>query len=297
MERDYSKISHTALIIASFRARYTNMPFSKEIYIEARKHRGHSLLEIITPLLAFFVKFFPGTIERLSSLEGRYLAINNAINGLCKDISIIEVASGLSPRSMEFIGSKSLYLETDLPEIINIKKKVICKVTKDLSLTLPKNHHFLSLDATNWEDWQNLGKNFFGGPNKKNIVIIHEGLVAYLTRDEQRILRDNIRRFLAIYSPKGVWLTTDFSLKKKKERFLVGIGKKLIENKTSRKFNHFGSTNEVMNFLDKGGFEAKIVDNSSLFNKLTCLKKERMNFMLVKKAMLDYKAYIITLKR
>lgn len=296
MVEDYTKISPTALMVANFRAKYTNMPFAQEIYQTARKFKGKSFLEVIAPVLGYLARFFPGSLERLSSLEGRYLVINEAIKKLGRDISLIEVASGLSARSLEWVNRDFVYLETDLPEMIKIKEQVFDEVAKSQGLRINPNHHFLPLNATNLSEWEKLGKKYFGKKSGK-IAIIHEGLVVYLTREEQERLRDNIRNFLTTYSPNGAWITTDFSTQKRKESLLVAFAKKLIQRNTQREFNHFESPQDVVDFLNAGGLEVEILDNSSVFGKLTCVEKSRMDSSKVREGMVNYRAYYITLKK
>jgi O-methyltransferase involved in polyketide biosynthesis len=296
MIKDYAKISPTALMVAYFRAKYTNMPYSQIIYEKTRKFKNKSLLELISPVLGYLAKFYPGSLERLSSLEGRYLAINEALKKLDSKISIIEIAAGLSARSLEWSGQELIYLETDLPEIIGIKEKIFSEISVSQDLETNQNHHFLSLNAINEKEWEKIGKKYFEKKSER-VAIIHEGLISYLTDEEKEKLRNNIRNFLSIYSPNGVWITTDFSTYKRKETAPVSFAKKLIQKNTQRKFNYFENQQKVINFLNTGGLEVRILNNSDIFNKLTCVKKSGMSRAKVEEVMPNYQAYCITLKK
>ena len=295
MKNDFKKISFTAILVAYFRAKYTEMPFAKEIY---KKTNGLPIFfKIITPPLTLLANFFHGTFERLSSLEGRYLAINQAIEKLKDNFAIIEVASGLSPRSLEWVNKKFLYIETDLPEILETKELIFASILKDKNIENNQNHIFSPLNVLDYEKWEEIGKKYFSDKNLK-VAIIHEGLISYLSRNEQEIFRNNVARFLRAYSPNGAWITSDFSLPQKiNESWIVKLAKKLIERDTKRKFNHFGDYQLITDFLKQGGLEAEVLDNSSVVETLTCVPKLKLDKSRVKEMSKTYKVYFIRLKK
>jgi O-methyltransferase involved in polyketide biosynthesis len=273
------------------------MPFAKKIYEKIKKLQTPSVLERISPMLAGIAKFFPGSFEKLSSLEGRYLAINEAVRELGDDISVIEVASGLSPRGLEWASKNFLYIETDLPGILETKKGVFGEIIKEENIKPNSKHIFLPLNAIDYEQWDKIGKDYFGDRNKK-AVIVHEGLIPYFNKKEQEIFRDNIKRFLKEYSPNGAWITPDFNLPKKmNEGLIVRFSKKIIERQTKRRFNHFTSQQEVFDFLAAGDLEARVLDNSFIIEKLTCIPKLHLNKTKVIGTLERYKVYLITLKK
>ena len=99
MEGNHHKISPTAVIIAKIRAENTDMLFWKEIYNELVKRKSHA--RGFTYLLSYLSKLSRKSNSRLASVEGRYLSLNLGIKSL-GDCDIIELASGLSPRALEF---------------------------------------------------------------------------------------------------------------------------------------------------------------------------------------------------
>jgi len=50
--------------------------------------------------------------------------------------------SGLSPRSLEWINKKFLYIETDLPEILETKESIFTSILKEKNIENNKNHIF-----------------------------------------------------------------------------------------------------------------------------------------------------------
>lgn len=295
MTNNYKKISSTAVMVAYFRAKYTDMPFAKEIYEKTKQLS--LILKIIAPTLTWLANFFPGTLERLSSFEGRYLAINEAIKKLGNNFAIIEVASGLSSRGLEWINKNFLYIETDLPEILEKKESIFNNIVKDENIKTNQNHIFLPLNVIDYGKWEEIGKKYFADKNIK-IAIIHEGLISYFSKDEQVIFRDNIAKFLQTYSPNGAWITSDFALPRKmSESWIIKLGKKIIERDTKRKLNHFRNHQEVVDFLKYGNLEADVLDNTTVIESLTCVPKLKLNKEIIKEISKTYKVYFITLRK
>ena len=121
--KNFNKISSTALLCAEVKAKYTDLPYAEEIYkliSENQKKQN----EIIDPSFLKYATNDSLFKTNLSLLEGRHLAINDAIDNL-SGCPILELSAGLSSRGLEF--SNRFYIETDLPEIILIKKKILNK--------------------------------------------------------------------------------------------------------------------------------------------------------------------------
>ena len=122
MEKEYSKISPTAVFCARMRAKQ-NLPFAKEI------------VELIDTKFSDSVEDLPDYGNTLNSksdfipfIEGRYHSLNDALSKI-EDIFIVEIASGLSPRSLEFLSKKNvIYIETELKRLINLKKNILKEI-------------------------------------------------------------------------------------------------------------------------------------------------------------------------
>ena len=128
MPENYEKISPTAVLVAFMRARYTDMPYAGEIYSAARQMTKPYFFKKTPSIFPRLAKFSPRSTGRLAYLEGRYLSLNEALNSLDDSYTVIEIASGLSARGLERISKPSVYIETDLPDMLATKQKVIQKI-------------------------------------------------------------------------------------------------------------------------------------------------------------------------
>ncbi len=182
------------------RARYTDMPYAGEIYCSVRQMNKPRFFRKTPSFVTRLVKFAPRTMGRLAYLEARYIALNEALNKLGDSYTVIEIASGLSARGLERMSKASTFIETDLPDMLATKQKVIEKILTERNLAQSPNHNFYALNALDRHAWEELGRKFLNGA-KGNIVIIHEGLGQYLTAEEKVRLRDNIARFLTVSQP------------------------------------------------------------------------------------------------
>jgi hypothetical protein len=264
---DFNRISSTALLCARIRAKYTDIPYAKDVYellsdVERRSN------EIISPSFLEQAVNNPSLTSKVSIIEGRYLAINDSIESLT-DCTILELSSGLTPRGLEF-SDRSFYVETDLPLMVSSKCRIIeqVKMRKHIG---SNNHRILPLNPINLSELLSLGKDITKIKDS-SIVIINEGLLMYLSKTEQEQLRNNIVEFLNKYSPKGYWITTDFSSRLIKESEVETIMEK-IEKETGREFNRFQSKEQVDKFLFEGGLKGTPLTNHHLIDKLSCLRK------------------------
>jgi len=271
------------------RARYTDMPYAREIYSAARQMTKPYFFKKTPLIFPRLARFAPSTMGRLAYLEGRYLSLNEAINTLDDSYTVIEIASGLSARGLERMSKPSVYIETDLPDMLATKQKVIQKILAEKSAAPSPNHYFYALNALDPNAWEQLGHTFFDG-NKGNIAVIHEGLAQYLAAEEKVKLRDNIARFFDRYAAKGVWITTDFfPYKKIRKTWILKLIDRRIEKKTGRKYHQFATLEEILKFLEQGGFKASLQDCSFIFDRLTCVGKVPLDKARVQEVLRIYK--------
>jgi O-methyltransferase involved in polyketide biosynthesis len=289
MPEDYEKISPTAVLVAFMRSRYTDMPYAGEIYSAVKQMTKPYFFKKTPFILPKLARFAPRTMGRLAYLEGRYLSLNEALNTLDDSYTVVEIASGLSARGLERMSKPSVYIETDLPDMLATKQKVVKKILAEKSTAPSPNHHFYALNAIDPNGWDELGRRFFSG-NKSNIVVIHEGLAQYLNGEEKVKLRDNIAGFFDGYAAKGVWITTDFfpSEKIRKTWILRGIDRR-IEKKTGRKYHQFATLEEILKFMEQGGFQASLQDCSFVFDRLTCVGKVPLDKASIQEVLRIYK--------
>jgi O-methyltransferase involved in polyketide biosynthesis len=279
---NFDKISPTALLCARIRAEYTNIPYTKEIYELLPKNKTNSLEYSSLKNNQSLAK------RELSVIEGRYLAINDSLKKI-KNPQILELASGLSSRFFEYSNDYA-YIETDLAEMVLLKKRIAKQIKNDFNL-----NNILPLNPLNSSEFFAFEK-YFKKTKDSPITIVNEGLMMYLSTNEQKLLRDNIANFLGKYSENGYWITTDFSSRQIEKNNLVKSVMTKIEIETERKFNRFEDEKSVHKFLDKGGLTGEPLSNYHLIDKLSCLEKLNLNKEDASSISNIYKAWKIKLK-
>ncbi|MFH1376637.1 MAG: hypothetical protein ABIH25_03285 [Candidatus Woesearchaeota archaeon] len=271
MGKEYSKISPTAVFCARMRAKQ-KLPFSKEI------------VNLIDTKFKDWIEDLPDYGNTLNSksdfipfIEGRYYSLNDSLSNM-NDAFIVEIASGLSPRSLEFLNKKNIiYLETELKGLIDLKEKILNEIITQKKLDA-RNLFFMDINPLDKKEMDKIGKLYLEEGKNKKLVIIHEGLLMYFDKNEKKMFRDNIKYLFGTYSKEGLWLTSDFSrIKKKKDEIL---GKENIREKiskiTKREFDYFESEKETKEFLTEKGFKSEIISNERVIKEL--IKKKSLQF-------------------
>ena len=288
MKEKYSKISPTAIFCARMRAKQ-NVPFAKEI------------VNLIDTKFKEYIEDLPDYGDTLNSksdiipfIEGRYYSLNESLSKV-KNALIVEMASGLCPRSMEFLGKKDvLYVETELEGLINLKEKVLKEIIKKNGLN-DKNLIFMSINPLEKEEMNKIGE-LYREKKKKQLIVIHEGLLMYFDKREKEIFRDNMKYLFEKYDKKGLWLTSDFSRIKKDNEVK---GKENIRDKiskvTKRKFNYFKSEGETKEFLKKENFKSEIISNENVVKRLIIEKSLSSNKDDILESSKGYRVWKISL--
>jgi O-methyltransferase involved in polyketide biosynthesis len=289
---DYATISPTAILTSGLRAKYTDMPYAREIYRAVRQITTPVLSIGTGAILSRLARFAPQSMSRVAFLESRYLAVNNLLKSLGDGYAVIEIAAGLSARGLEWSESKSLYIETDLPDMLSIKQQVFDRVMLVTGIAQARNHHFCPLNALDYNDWERMGQRFFSA-GKYRIAIIHEGLASYLSREEKEKLRDNIKRFFQQYASSGIWITPDFyPYDTARKTWILKLVQMRLERTTKTRMDHFASREEVLQFFERGGFHASPHDNRSIFDQVTCIYKVPLNKEKIRQALARYTVYL-----
>ncbi len=289
MGKEYSKISPTVVFCARMRAKQ-KLPFSEEIvnlidtkfkeHIEDLPDYGNTLKS-----KSDFIPF----------IEGRYYSLNNALMNI-DNAFIVEIASGLSPRSLEFLNKKDItYVETELKGLIDLKEKILTEIIHQKKLDA-KNLFFLHINPLEKRDMDKIRKIYAEKGKNKKLIIVHEGLLMYFNKNEKRIFRDNLKYLFENCSKGGLWLTSDFSRIKKKDEIR---GKENIRDKisqvTEREFDYFESEEETKRFLKDGGFKPKILSNKKVIEKLIKSKSLQFNKEFILESSKQYRIWKIEL--
>ena len=271
MEKEYSKISPTAVFCARMRAKQ-KLPFSEEI------------VNLIDTKFKEHIEDLPDYGDTLNSksdfipfIEGRYYSLNDTLSDI-DNAFIVEIASGLSPRSLDFSNKKSiLYIETELKGLIELKKKILTEIINQKKMNV-KNLFFMSINPLDKKDMDRIGKLYLEKGENKKLIVIHEGLLMYLDKNEKEIFRNNIKYLFKTYSKGGSWLTSDFSRIKKKKGEVLGKEniRKRISKVTKRKFDCFESEEKTKKFLKEGGFKSEILSNEKIIKDI--IKKRSLQF-------------------
>jgi len=290
MDKSCSRISPTAVFCARMRAKQ-NIPFSKEI------------INLVETKCSKLVEDLPDYGDTLNTktdfipfIEGRYYSLNKVLEGV-KNSFIVELASGLSPRSLNFLNKKNIiYIETELDGLIKIKEFILKEIIKKNNLD-SSNLFFRAINPLKKEDMEKIGRIYLEMGENKKLIVLNEGLLMYFDKKEKRILRDNINYLFKKYAKNGLWLTSDFSRTKKKSN--EPKGKENIRDKiskvTNREFDYFESENEARKFLIDGGFNSKIISNKDVVNSLIEKKSLQFNKDVILKSSKEYRIWKIQL--
>ena len=231
MLENYESISPTA-IMTSYPRIFTDIPYEKEIYnwLSNNCNEEVTLNKLLAP-----------------EIEARYKLTNKLIKKLNIN-QVLELAAGYSSRGLLYSENGYNYVEMDLESVTNNKKRIINDIFK-----MNDNLHIVSGNALNYDDYEKCDKYF---KNNKEIIVINEGLLRYLTFNEKRIVGENVYRLLKKYG--GVWITCDVTPKKFLEKQNI-INQTLNNslNKVTARNNlndRFEDENHIRSFFKNIGF-------------------------------------------
>lgn len=249
----YDGISPTAKSVAYIRS-FSGIPYTKEIarLCGAKK----AAVEIFGGKDGFEN---PLVLARLRALiiECRYKSITNVIlsRGI---VQVLELASGVSPRGLILSKAPPMtYVETDLPGILSEKKKLVKHFLKKENRLGKSKLYLEEANALSLSQLQKACRHF---SKDKPVAVVIEGLMSYLTMNEQRKVLQNVRKILGKYG--GAWITTDFSTERSlkegfgkdesdNEKFMKSLDKLAGNNRDK---NRFESETQVAHFIRDNGF-------------------------------------------
>lgn len=198
---DHSLISPTAKLVAWWRS-YSDIPYAKESseisHAYAAVHKMMAPLQI-TP---------EQTLWGAPILEIRYKSLLREIkkSGIKQ---VMELASGISLRGLTMTADPTVrYIETDLPGITQEKLRLVETITGKSANSVRPNLIFAEANVLNPVDLEKAAERL---DPKKPVVIIHEGLLQYFSRQEKIKATHNIKSLLKKYG--GVWITPDFDFR------------------------------------------------------------------------------------
>jgi len=237
--RNFNSISPSAKWILLLKG-HTNIPYARQT------------AELISYPEKFTPDFNRNDITfwaRTVHFESRYLSIDY----LLKDLStrnILELSSGYSFRGLDTITQKEVYyIDTDLPDIITAKAKLLTALKKSDNATKGKIE-LLPLNALDEKQFERTAERFPDGP----IVIVNEGLLMYLDLREKEQLCRIIHKILE--SRGGYWITADIYLRKVQGNPGIKLSEKTKEFFEQHRIeeNKFPNFREAEKFFKTMGF-------------------------------------------
>ena len=140
-------------------------------------------------------------VERINKIyqEIRYASLNDFIESE-KYTNVMDLGCGVSPRFMYLAPKGINYVGTDLQDVVNVLNIYAPNFIKD---DTKKYVDFKVADASNYKEMMAAAKGFDG-----KICIVEEGLLMYLSHDQQKAMLASIRDILK--KNGGCFVTSDF---------------------------------------------------------------------------------------
>src|SRR5258706_4495713 len=252
--RNYNTISPSAEMLLMTKG-YTNIPFAKEA-AELYAYPEKFSIDQSDKDFTFWA--------RLAHFESRYWTIDQLLSETGVK-NILEISSGFSFRGLKATEDSDVYyIDTDLPDMVETKKKLLVQLQKGLKLK--GSLETLPLNALDKKQFTEVVSHFPEG----EIVIVNEGLLMYLDKEEKEKLCGIIHDVLK--QRGGYWITADIYIKKEFDEKLFKIDQKVMEFAKQHKIaeNRFDSFGAAEEFFRSMGF---VIDKEAEpdYSRLTAL--------------------------
>ena len=267
MPADLSRISVTAKIAAYYR-QFSDIAFAREV--ASRIGADDAFDQIVREhglernKLTFYAPMF----------EARYKSISQLIaKSGCSQV--LELASGYSLRGLDLTQSRAVrYVETDLPDVVATKLALLDDVRRQHGIPPSPQHVVTVADALDLEQLRTAAAGLDRG---LPLLVLCEGLIGYLTRDEMERLASNVRALLDTFAG-GSWLCPDFSFKTEvgnlpPERVRL---REAITGVTQRQLDAsaFADEADLTAFLARVGFDVQVrsqIDEAPALSSIAAL--------------------------
>ena len=267
MTADPARISVTAKVSAYYR-KFSDIAFAEEVATLigadeafAEIVRNHGLEH---DKLTFYAPMF----------EARYKSITQLIRK-CGASQVLELASGYSLRGLDLTRDGSLcYVETDLRDVVATKVELLEELRRRHDLSPSPSHVVTVADALDIEQLRTAAAVF---ERERPLLVLCEGLVGYLTREEVQRLAENVRMLIG-GSGGGWWIVPDFAFKTEirnlpPERIRL---REAITGVTQRQLDAsaFEDGADLEAFLGRVGFDVQVfgqVDETPSFSTIAAL--------------------------
>ncbi len=264
---DPARIGVTAKLAAYYR-KFSDIAFAEEVAMLigadeafAEIVRDHGLEP---DKLTFYAPMF----------EARYKSVTQLIRR-CGASQVLELACGYSLRGLDLTRDGSLcYVETDLRDVVEAKVELLEELRRRHGLSPSPSHVVAVADALDLEQLRAAAAVF---DRARPLLVLCEGLVGYLTKEEARRLAENVRAL--IDGPAGGWwIVPDFAFKAEignlpPERLRL---REAITGVTQRQLDAsaFDDGADLEAFLGRAGFDVQRfgqVDETPSFSTIAAL--------------------------
>ena len=267
MSADLSRISVTAKIAAYYR-QFSDIAFAGEV---ARRIGADDAFEQILrehglqrDKLTFYAPMF----------EARYKSISQLI-GKSGCSQVLELASGYSLRGLDLTQrSAARYVEADLPDVVATKLTLLDDVRRQHGIPPSPLHVVTVADALDFEPVRTAAGGLDHG---LPLMVLCEGLIGYLTREETERLASNVRALLGAFGG-GWWICPDFSFRAEvgslpPERVRL---REAITGVTQRQLDAsaFEDDGDLTAFLARVGFDVRVrsqIDETPALSSISAL--------------------------
>ena len=289
---DYSSISVTAKMVAFFR-QFSDIPFAQEVAESV--YARDALVEIGSRLDADGARaaddaarlddpdsYLPDEVKVYAPiLEARYKSLVQLILN-SGTTQVLELASGFSLRGLAMSRNSELaYVDTDLPGIQEEKRKLVAALRAKQLLPDAGNYHISVANALELSQLQAATSVL---NHDRQLVVINEGLLMYLSADERSELANNVKQILATFAG-GSWITSDFSIRKVADDVSEKIKRfrRAISGTTDRQMYEAAFENEegINDFIKDHGFSAEHHFQSDVVPHITSLESLKLNPHLI----------------
>jgi O-methyltransferase involved in polyketide biosynthesis len=234
--RDFSTISPSARWLLLAKA-HSGLPFARqaaELMFGADK-----VAEAAQPAS-------PADAVRRRHFELRARSIDQALD-LVGATRVLELAAGYSLRGLARAGNGADYLDTDLPDVVELKAALVEQLAGAEPATPAGRYRLEALDILDEAAFGRAVASLREGP----IAIVHEGLLMYLDAAEKAHLAAHIHA--ALRARGGHWVTADIYLRRestvpREEKVEKFLAEHRVED------NKFASWDEAEAFVRGAGF-------------------------------------------
>ena len=228
--------------------------------------KGKFLAKLVHPLENWAERHVGGSMR--STLKQRHQMIDAHLTTLIQQhpqLQVLEIASGLSPRSWNFRQKypELNYRELDLPDMAQIKTQALRQIDHDAP-------EVLTADIFS-DSFQQVFEYF---DHSQPLVIISEGLINYFTKDMLHKLLNGMCNYTQNF-PELHYLTDIYPepVKNKLANFIWNCSRLLKLISRSAFTFHFQSPQELTEFFQSAGFEQVQLEQPQLYFSNTSLEK------------------------